>query len=65
MPSIWNKVMQSLEGYPQRLSVAKVVIENGLSIRNGKIFCNEISIPPVRVGLIAKVGLENYQQSKM
>jgi predicted regulator of amino acid metabolism with ACT domain len=55
MPSIWNKVMRSLEGYPERLSVAKVLIENGLSVRNGKIFCNDIEIPPIRVGRIAKV----------
>jgi predicted regulator of amino acid metabolism with ACT domain len=63
MPSIWNKVMQSLEGYPQRLSVAKVIIENGLSIRSGRIFCNEIAIPPVRVGLIAKVDRRTVVQT--
>jgi len=55
MPSIWNKVMRSLEGYPERLSVAKVLIENGLGVRNGKIFCNDLEIPPIRVGRIAKV----------
>jgi predicted regulator of amino acid metabolism with ACT domain len=55
MPYIWNKVMRSLERYPERLSVAKVLIENGLGVRNGKIFCNDIEIPPIRVGRIAKV----------
>jgi hypothetical protein len=55
MVSIWNKVVQSLESYPERLSIAKVLIENGFSVKNGKIFCNEIEIPPVRIGRIAKV----------
>lgn len=55
MASIWNKVTKSLEGYPERLNVARVLIENGLSVRNGKIFCNDIEIPPIRVGRIAKV----------
>ncbi len=55
MASIWNKVVNQLEGYPERLSVAKVLIENGLSVRNGRVFCNEIEIPPVRIGLVAGV----------
>lgn len=55
MASIWNKVAQSLEGYPERLKVAKVIVENGLSVRDGKIFCNEIEIPPTRIGRVAGV----------
>ncbi len=47
--------MNYLRGYPERLSVAKVLIENGLSIRNGKIYCNDIEIPSSRVGRVAKV----------
>jgi hypothetical protein len=55
MASLWEKVMQSLEGYPERLSVAKALIENGLSVKKGKIFCNDIEIPPTRLARIAKV----------
>jgi len=55
LASIWNKVVDRLEGYPERLSVAKVLIENGLSVKEGKIFCNEIEIPPVRIGRVAGV----------
>jgi len=55
MASIWNKVAERLEGYPERLIIAKVIIENGLSVRNGKIFCNDIEIPPVRIGRVAGV----------
>jgi len=55
LASIWNKVVNRLEGYPERLSVAKVLVENGLSIKDGKIFCNDIEIPPVRIGRVAGV----------
>jgi len=55
MASIWNKVAQRLEDYPERLSVAKVLIENGLSVRDEKIFCNDIEIPPIRIARVARV----------
>jgi predicted regulator of amino acid metabolism with ACT domain len=55
MTSIWNKVVKQLEGYPERLNVAKTIIENGLSVRDGKIFCNDIEIPPIRIGRVARV----------
>lgn len=55
MASIWNKVVESLEGYPERLSVAKVIVENGLSVRGGRLFCNDIEIPPVRIARAARV----------
>jgi hypothetical protein len=52
---MWKKVVKHLEGYPERLSVARVLIENGLSVKAGKIYCNEIEIPSVRVSRVAKV----------
>jgi len=52
---LWKKVVEHLKGHPERLSVAKVLIENGLNIRNGKIYCNEIEIPPIRISRVAKV----------
>jgi len=55
LASIWNKVVDQLMGYPERLSVAKVLVENGLSVRDGKVFCNNIEIPPIRIGRVARV----------
>jgi len=52
---MWGKIVEHLEGYPERLAVAKVLIENGLNIRNGRICCNDIEIPPVRIGRAARV----------
>ena len=53
--SLWRKASEYLKNYPERLSVAKVLVENGLNIKNEKIYCNEIEIPIVKVARVAKV----------
>jgi predicted regulator of amino acid metabolism with ACT domain len=52
---MWNNAKKYFEGHPERLKVARVLIENGLAVRNGKIYLNEIEIPPVRVARAAGV----------
>jgi hypothetical protein len=52
---MWSNIKKSLEGYPERLKVARVLVENGLSVRDGKIFLNEIEVPPVRIARVAGV----------
>jgi len=52
---MWNTIRKHLEGYPERLKVARVLVENGLSTKNGKIFLNQIEIPPVRIARAAGV----------
>lgn len=52
---MWSKIAQYFSDHPKRLSVARVLVENGLSVRDGKIFCNEIEVPPVRVARVAGV----------
>jgi len=52
---MWSRVAEYLKGYPERLSVARVLIENGLSVRQGRIYCNDIEIPPIRVARVAGV----------
>jgi hypothetical protein len=55
MYNVWNSIKGYLEDYPERLKVARILIENGLSAKNGKIYLNEIEIPPVRVARVAGV----------
>ncbi|MCW4020883.1 MAG: amino acid-binding protein [Candidatus Bathyarchaeota archaeon] len=52
---MWDKVAECLEGYPERLAVAKILIKNGLSVRDGKVYCDEIMIPAVRISRAAGV----------
>ncbi len=52
---MWNSIKKYLEGYPERLKVARVLVENGLSVRNGGIYLNEIEVPPIRIARVAEV----------
>jgi predicted regulator of amino acid metabolism with ACT domain len=52
---LWDKVAECLKGYPERLDVAKILIKNGLSVRDGGIYCGEIMIPAVRISRVAGV----------
>ncbi len=52
---MWNTISERLKHYPERLAVARVLVENGLRVRNGRIFCNEIEIPVVRIARVAEV----------
>ena len=52
---MWNMIQNQLREYPERLKVARVLIENGLSVQDNKICLNQIEIPPVRVARAAGV----------
>ncbi|MGA3289065.1 MAG: hypothetical protein ABSD42_02350 [Candidatus Bathyarchaeia archaeon] len=52
---MWNDIKTQLQQYPERLKVARVLIENGLSVQNNKIYLNQIEIPPVRIARAAGV----------
>ena len=52
---MWNQIKNQLQEYPERLKVARVLVENGLSIQDNKIYLNQIEIPPVRIARVAGV----------
>ena len=52
---MWNTIKKYLETHPERLKVARVLVENGLSAKNCKIYLNQIEIPPVRIARVAGV----------
>ena len=52
---MWNTIKKHLKEYPERLRVARVLVENGLSAKDGKIYLNQIEIPPVRIARVAGV----------
>ena len=52
---MWNNIKKYFEEYPERLKVARVLVENGLSAQDKKISLNQIEIPPVRIARVAGV----------
>jgi predicted regulator of amino acid metabolism with ACT domain len=39
---MWSQISHRLEDYPGRLKVAKTLVELGLSVKQGKIFCGDV-----------------------
>ena len=60
---MWNNIGKYLKGHPERLKVARVLVENGLSVRSGGIYLNEIEIPPVRVARVAGVDRRTVKET--
>lgn len=60
---MWHNVKKYLEGHPERLKVARILIENGLSVRNCKIYLNEIEIPPIRIARAAGVDRRTVKET--
>ncbi len=60
---MWNRVAKCFEDYPERLAVAKILIKNGLCIKNGNIYCDEIMIPTLRISRVANVDRRTVTQT--
>ena len=60
---MWNSVKAYFEGHPERLKVVLTLIENGLSVRNRRIYLNDIEIPPVRIGRVAGVDRRTVKET--
>ena len=60
---MWNNIAKHLQGHPERIAVAKLLIETGLSIRDGKIYCKSRSEAEHSLvsGLIVN-GIRNFEQ---
>jgi predicted regulator of amino acid metabolism with ACT domain len=52
---MWSNIAKHLEDHQERLAVARLLVETGLSIRDGRIYCNQIEIPTVRIAQAAGV----------
>lgn len=53
---MWNLIASFFKKHPERLKVAKLLVENGLRINNnGKIYCNEIEVPAAKIAKFAGV----------
>ena len=62
---MWTKIKNQLKDYPERLKVARVLIENGLSARDDKIYLNQIEIPSVRIARVAGVDRRTVNETLM
>ena len=52
---MWNKIAGVMSSHPERVKVVKVLLENGLAVRNSGIYLNDIEIPVMKVARVAGV----------
>ncbi len=52
---MWERIRSTLESYPERLRVARTILENGLCIQGDRVFLNQIEIPTAKIARAAGV----------
>jgi len=52
---MWKFISSRFATREEKLAVARLFIQYGLSVRNGKIYCGEIEIPTAKVAAVAHV----------
>ncbi len=50
---MWGKIEASMHRFPERLKVLRVILENGLAIREGRLYVRDIEIPTVKLARVA------------
>jgi uncharacterized protein len=46
---MWGRIRALFETHPERLKVAKFLLQNGLSVKSDNIYVNEIEVPTLKV----------------
>jgi predicted regulator of amino acid metabolism with ACT domain len=52
---MWERIRTLFETRPERLQVAKFLLQNGLSVKADKIYVNEVEIPTLKVARVIGV----------
>lgn len=52
---MWERIRSTLQSYPERLRVARTLLENGLCIRGERVFLGQIEIPTAKIARAAGV----------
>src|SRR2546427_10080742 len=46
---MWERIRDLFEAHPERLQVARFLLQNGLSIKGDKIYVNKVEVPTLKV----------------
>ncbi|HEV51234.1 MAG TPA: hypothetical protein ENO31_01700 [Thermoprotei archaeon] len=52
---MWKFVSSKFSGREEKMAVAKLLIQYGLSVKNGRVYCGEIEIPVAKIAAVAHV----------
>ena len=46
---MWKKIVEKFEKYPSQIAVAKEFLRLGISVKNGKAYCDNIELVPTKI----------------
>ena len=52
---MWERIHNLFEAHPERLQVARFLLQNGLSVKGDKIYVNEVEVPTLKVARVIGV----------
>ena len=52
---MWGRIKAIFETHPERLQVAKFLLQNGLSVKGDKIYVNQVEIPTLKIARVVGV----------
>jgi predicted regulator of amino acid metabolism with ACT domain len=52
---MWTKISSAMADHPERMKVARILLENGLAVRKSRIYLNNIEVPIMKVARVAEV----------
>src|SRR5438309_4792872 len=52
---MWERIRDLFQAHPERLQVARFLLQNGLSVKGDKIYVNEVEVPTLKVARVIGV----------
>ena len=53
---MWKQIANYFGRYPSQAKVAKLLLENGMRVSEGRIYCGEVEVADVALGRAARRG---------
>lgn len=60
---MWERIRDLFEAHPERLQVARFLLQNGLSVKGDKIYVNEVEVPALKVARVIGVDRRTVKET--
>ena len=60
---MWERIRDLSEAHPERLRVARFLLQNGLSVKGDKIYVNEVEVPTLKVAKVIGVDRRTVKET--
>src|SRR6266700_5199312 len=60
---MWERIHNLFEAHPERLQVARFLLQNGLSVKGDKIYINKVEVPTLKVARVVRVDRRTVKET--